>query len=133
MRLSYYGGGHYDSLCGLDFEAHITTTSPGDLESRALERSVQRQAAGHIGEQRRHAAAAGAADEQALELALGLSRREFDERNDDLDEAFLQAMGAKTESGKETAEAALLSGLQPAMTDAEFEAESKRQELIGNV
>jgi hypothetical protein len=43
IRLSYYGGGHYDSVVGEDFQAGLLTAAPGDTESAFLGRARRRQ------------------------------------------------------------------------------------------
>ncbi|RLN97730.1 hypothetical protein BBJ28_00019557 [Nothophytophthora sp. Chile5] len=36
IRLSYYGGGHYDSLVGSDFDANVIRETPGEWEQRHI-------------------------------------------------------------------------------------------------
>lgn len=36
VRLSYYGGGHYDSLVGVDHAANCIHDTPGDWERRHI-------------------------------------------------------------------------------------------------
>lgn len=38
-RLSYYGGGHYDSLVGADHAANLIRETPGQWEQRHIEYS----------------------------------------------------------------------------------------------
>jgi hypothetical protein len=42
--LSYYGGGHYDSITGPGFERALLTSAPGEVERRFFARLEARQA-----------------------------------------------------------------------------------------
>ncbi len=81
LRLSFYGGGHYDSIVGEDHRTHVTSQEPGALELRALERARARSQRGISA--RGGAAAGGPAyaaggGDAALDAALRASRVAWD-------------------------------------------------------
>lgn len=90
MRLSYYGGGHYDSLVrvgGRDGGEAGGGEVPGMVENRALEMAQQRQAAstgrGAFGmEESKQRSDQEATEEAAVEAALKASREDFDSFTD---------------------------------------------------
>jgi hypothetical protein len=43
VKLSYYGGGHYDSITGPGFEAALLRLTPGEAERRFFARRAARQ------------------------------------------------------------------------------------------
>lgn len=83
LRLSYYGGGHYDSIVGPGFETALMNSRPGDHEAAFLttarDRSIRAVGAMRAGH-----------DDAALEAALRMSRETFDTYSTSLD-AALQA------------------------------------------
>ncbi|KAG5176729.1 hypothetical protein JKP88DRAFT_334777 [Tribonema minus] len=114
MRLSYYGGGHYDSLVPMEWAcaggyyegALYAGVMPGVLEAMALERSRARRA-----QQERAAAAAAAGDGGAaagaadrvgetaiVELALQQSRDEFDAQPGALEQALAASLSLTDET-----------------------------------
>ncbi len=95
MRLSYYGGGHYDSLVpsgggggGVGGSAPpLLAEAPGVVEARAVEMARQRQraaaqAVGLAEEETKRRSDEEATEAEAMHAALRLSRREFDAGGD---------------------------------------------------
>ena len=92
MMLSYYGGGHYDSLVWQDpSKRHVAPTLPGVLEDRAIEMARQRHAAlssagshgGGVGiEETKRRSDEEATEQAAVEAALKASREDFDSFTD---------------------------------------------------
>lgn len=102
MRLSYYGGGHYDSLVPLEVGAGpeeagvmgvgvggggrppLLDEPPGVVEARAVEMARQRQraAAAGVAEEAKRRSDEEATEAEAVAAALRLSRQEFDCRVD---------------------------------------------------
>ena len=89
MRLSFYGGGHYDSVVGADHELHLIRTSPGVEEDQRLEAVRQRLAAGGY-EETKHQSDMAATEQAQLAQALQASRDMFDNLNQDLDDIFTE-------------------------------------------
>ena len=87
MRLSYYGGGHYDSVVGANHEAHLIRTAPGVEEERRLELVRQRVAAGGF-EESKQQSDVHATEQAQLAMALQASRNTFDNLDVDLDRIF---------------------------------------------
>lgn len=89
MRLSYFGGGHYDSIVGPGWDVNLLREPPGVVEARrvAVSRSVAAAVAagGDPGAPR----AAVSAEEAAVAAALAASRVEFDEAAENIDAALL--------------------------------------------
>ncbi|KAJ8608324.1 hypothetical protein CTAYLR_009413 [Chrysophaeum taylorii] len=82
MRLSYYGGGHYDSIVALGRHAPLLSTPPGHVESAKLFPLK--------------ASDEEATDAARVSAALAESRRLFDARDVDLEAALkasLEALG----------------------------------------
>ncbi|TMW63538.1 hypothetical protein Poli38472_002479 [Pythium oligandrum] len=89
--LSYYGGGHYDSLVGPNHVANIIQETPGEWEQRHIEYSrrinTREGATGVL--QRVQAASDRESTEVAqLEHILMVSRNEFDAMHSSLDESL---------------------------------------------
>ena len=90
MRLSYYGGGHYDSLVPVAGSAWVggrpplLDEPPGVVEARALEMARQRRraAAAGVAEEAKRRSDEEATEAEAVAAALRLSRQEFDCRVD---------------------------------------------------
>lgn len=80
MRLSYYGGGHYDSVVGRDHASHLLRSAPGTLENGRIGAAAQR-GAGALEETKRHSDVA-AAEGAELSAALTSSRQDFDRMQD---------------------------------------------------
>jgi hypothetical protein len=123
LRLSFYGGGHYDSLVGADFASHLLTSRPGEHEAAVLERAqrweqrrLQTQAGAQAGTEA-EAVGSGAAPvpnagsprapeesdaEQALlQAAVEESRHAFEHADASLDAALLRSMGIADDDAAE--------------------------------
>ena len=87
MRLSYYGGGHYDSVVAAHHENHLIRTAPGVEEDRRLDLVRQRVAAGGF-EETKQLSDVHATEQAQLAMALQASRNTFDNLDDDLDVIF---------------------------------------------
>jgi hypothetical protein len=96
IRLSYYGGGHYDSVVGPDWQPNLLRSPPGELEVRTIERQARARALGAGSGGSVHAALAAseaeAAEAATLRAALDASRGEF-EATASVDIALLLSMG----------------------------------------
>jgi hypothetical protein len=91
IRLSYFGGGHYDSVVGLGWRENLLREAPGSVEARriAASRALASSAAGG-GETAALAASDVASTEDAtVAAALALSRDEFDASAENIDAALL--------------------------------------------
>ncbi|CAI5728859.1 unnamed protein product [Hyaloperonospora brassicae] len=94
IRLSYYGGGHYDSLTGPDHQASLLCEAPGQWEQRHIgysrrinSRETRDDATGV--EQQVHARSNRERTEvEQLEHILMLSRNEFDAMDTSLEETL---------------------------------------------
>lgn len=90
MILSFYGGGHYDSILGPSFFSAILSTQPGVVEDNAISRARALVADGRAD---RHRAISGpsvsgaeatlwsdvqATENAALEMALSISRKDME-------------------------------------------------------
>jgi OTU domain-containing protein 5 len=76
MRLSYYGGGHYDSVVGRDHATHLLRSAPGAAEDRRIGAAAQR-VTGALEETKRQSDVA-ATEGAELSAALARSRNDFD-------------------------------------------------------
>ena len=103
IRLSYYGGGHYDSIVGPGWEANLLREAPGVVEARRIvaSRAVISAAAGGAAQP-----AALSAEDAAVAAALARSREEFDEAAENIDAALLSI---------ELAASAAAAGLDPGL------------------
>ena len=92
MRLSYYGGGHYDSVVRDAEPPLLYCEPPGQLEDAAIRRALARKRAADPAAARGAEAASDveATDAARVAAALELSRGEFEAHDDDL-EATLRA------------------------------------------
>jgi len=114
MRLSYYGGGHYDSIVVPDFPAHIVSRPPGEIEDAVINRLKSRltkargaaSAPGGAAALPLAGSAAGgwrteseemavvaesdidATDREALEFTIQLSRQDLGWAQEDIESAF---------------------------------------------
>lgn len=87
LRLSFYGGGHYDSIVGPAFNGFLLTTRPGLVEDTSIARA---RCLIDSGDRPRHSIArfsdtdslaasdVEATDNAALEMALSTSRKEME-------------------------------------------------------
>ena len=99
LRLSYYGGGHYDSVVDDKHIDRLLRSAPGEIEGLALASLAQRltQASSsvlHLEEARRVTDAA-ATEQAALDLALQMSRRDherYDWQDDDLETCLILSL-----------------------------------------
>ncbi|GLD97520.1 hypothetical protein PINS_up006210 [Pythium insidiosum] len=109
--LSYYGGGHYDSIVGPLHAQNIARESPGEWEARHIEYSRRintRELAGAAISQRQSAPSDAADSEMAqLEHILLVSRNEFDAMNSNLDETLRRTLEESQESALDSEQRAL--------------------------
>lgn len=82
IRLSYYGGGHYDSVVGAEWEANLLREAPGLVEARRI--AISRAGGGA-----ESAVRSGSGSDDALAAALTASREQFDEATENIDAALL--------------------------------------------
>lgn len=79
IRLSYYGGGHYDSVRGVGWESALLRSPPGVSERDAFAAAARRAASSAPGAMQSSLRESGAAATDAeLDAALTLSRAAFD-------------------------------------------------------
>ncbi|GAB9474936.1 hypothetical protein Gpo141_00012048 [Globisporangium polare] len=100
IRLSYYGGGHYDSLVGLNHSVNCIRDPPGEWEHRHIEysRRINTRVRDHddtaaTSEEGVVRQVAAESDRETTEMAqleetLLLSRTEFDGMNSNLDDTL---------------------------------------------
>ena len=89
MRLSYYGGGHYDSVVSSADPPPLSLV-PGQLEDTAIQRAENRQGMAGGVELSTRLSDEEATEQAALDLVLKASREGFDAQFEDL-EATLKA------------------------------------------
>jgi hypothetical protein len=108
IRLSYYGGGHYDSVVGPGWQANLlpaTEAAPaGTVETAAVEAARRRTAPGALGASLRDSDAA-ATEAAALADVLARSRDEYDGADTSLDVAMLMSLGVDPFAAPHTAAA----------------------------
>lgn len=92
MRLSFYGGGHYDSIVGPDHHQHLLQTQPGVTERTRIQWS-QSRGTGTLEETKQQSDLA-ATEEAEIEAALRESRRIFDGQAMDLECIFHEQLSA---------------------------------------
>eukprot|EP00968_Pinguiococcus_pyrenoidosus_P026785 scaffold7335_cov289-Pinguiococcus_pyrenoidosus.AAC.6 len=95
MRLSYYGGGHYDSIVTRDHVRVISRLRPGMLEEAALQRSDAREprrVRSNSAAEAQNPPSEGKEEEAELDLALEASRLDFDAQFEDLDAALVASV-----------------------------------------
>jgi hypothetical protein len=88
IRLSYFGGGHYDSVVGAGWRENLLPGPPGAVEARRIAASRAAATSGGMGDS---AAALDIAstEEATIAAALALSRDQFDMSTENLDAALL--------------------------------------------
>lgn len=120
MRLSYYGGGHYDSVVGPGWEANLLREPPGTVEVRRIEvsRALVTAAAAAGGAPGAAPSAAVSAEDAALAAALAASREQFDEAAENIDAALLsiELAASQAESAAAPGGAAAAAGAPAAAT-----------------
>jgi OTU domain-containing protein 5 len=82
MRISYYGGGHYNSVEGPDFEANLNLSPPGELEMSRMRQRISRT------ESATQEASGEATAEDDLANAIKASRDTFDGHFTSLEDAY---------------------------------------------
>lgn len=97
--LSYYGGGHYDSIVGPQHGANLIREPPGEWERRHLviSRRINTREGGSISSQRVTESTPTTSEREAVEMAqleqiLMLSRNEFDAMRSNLDETLKRTL-----------------------------------------
>lgn len=113
IRLSYFGGGHYDSVVGADWERNLLTDAAGTAEERRLNGARRLRALGAAGGAAGAAALAGdAAAEEAATLASALeaSRRQYDESDASVEVALLVSLGLDPDTAAQAAARAAAAG-----------------------
>mmetsp|Transcript_8068 Transcript_8068/g.10706 ORF Transcript_8068/g.10706 Transcript_8068/m.10706 type:complete len:624 (+) Transcript_8068:104-1975(+) len=92
MRLSYYGGGHYDSIQAADHsQTIISDRLPGETEDEAIIRSRRRNTIGGY-EEAKQRSDEEATERTAMNLALQASREEFEAQNEDVENALIASL-----------------------------------------
>ena len=95
MRLSYYGGGHYDSIVREGEPGVLYCEPPGQLEDAAISRSRSRTRDAPREERRAvEASDVEATDAARVEAALDLSRRDFEAHDVDLEQTLRLSLEA---------------------------------------
>lgn len=98
MRLSYYGGGHYDSVVDSRLLQSFSSISkrPGEIEAAAIERSRNRWMMAHSQlsvESVRQLTDVAATEQASLDIALQESRRlQMDSEYDDLETTLMMSI-----------------------------------------
>jgi len=94
MRLSYYGGGHYDSIYGADHDRFVITHAPGKVEEEAIEHAHRRKTTCSAGayEEAKQRSDMEETDRATINLALEASRREFDAQQEDFDAVLVASL-----------------------------------------
>jgi OTU domain-containing protein 5 len=89
MRLSYYGGGHYDSVVSLDGFEPLSRRPPGEEETNRIALAQERNDLGIVDETKEQSDVL-ATEQEALSVALQVSRDDFERLEIDLDVLFEQ-------------------------------------------
>ncbi|KAJ0411189.1 hypothetical protein ATCC90586_008905 [Pythium insidiosum] len=108
--LSYYGGGHYDSIVGPRHTQNIVREPPGELEARHIEyaRRINTRELPGAGISQRATPSESADTEMAqLEHILMISRNEFDAMNSNLDETLRRALDESHATARDSEQRAL--------------------------
>jgi OTU domain-containing protein 5 len=132
IRLSYYGGGHYDSVVGSDWEANLLRESPGEREDRIIAHARRRNDSVAVG----GAIATLDPDAAALDAALDASRAAFDECDSNVDVALLLSMGVDPATAALVAPSESAGGIESAIVSRiidETEAEATQRALLEQV
>jgi len=117
MRLSYYGGGHYDSVVGPDHAIHLLRSAPGTAEDLRICTTAQRGA--RVLEETKQQSDVSATEGAELSAALAQSRSDFDQTQDlewIFSEQIADAMAAADR--EETNQSLLASAEQQELADA---------------
>lgn len=104
MRLSYYGGGHYDSIVDIRHDEQVVRRKPGEVEDMSIARSRNRWLMNHnrmtVDEVRRMTDVE-ATDQAALDSALQESRRlQMSNEYGDLESVLTLSLQDHTTDGK---------------------------------
>ncbi|KAL4160265.1 hypothetical protein PRNP1_000836 [Phytophthora ramorum] len=98
IRLSYYGGGHYDSLVGPDHETNLIRETPGQWEQRHIGYSHRinsretRNEVASIEQQVQTESDRERTEVEQLEHILMISRNEFDAMDTSLEETLKKSL-----------------------------------------
>jgi len=117
MRLSYYGGGHYDSVVGRDHALHLLRSDPGAAEDLRITAAAQRGS--RALEETKRQSDVSATEGAELSAALAQSRSDFDQTQDlewIFSEQIADAMAAA--DTEETNQSLLMSAEQRELADA---------------
>mmetsp|Transcript_3871 Transcript_3871/g.6041 ORF Transcript_3871/g.6041 Transcript_3871/m.6041 type:complete len:631 (-) Transcript_3871:59-1951(-) len=133
IRLSYYGGGHYDSLVPLqgDRFSFERPGTPGHVEERAIIRSLERNRLAEGGglEEAQRASDTEATERAALEMAIEASRNDLANWGDkDLETCLrlsAQECGSGTYENKDTEESAVAESQQLLINSAVEQSEKE--------
>ncbi|CAH0479337.1 unnamed protein product [Peronospora belbahrii] len=146
IRLSYYGGGHYDSLVGPDHEINLIRETPGEWEQRHIRYSRQinsrdlRDSVTGVELQMPAQSDRERTEVEQLEHILMLSRNEFDAMDTSLEEilkltlaehdreALLQQAQREFEEIKEATRESEMGAIQAELL-AKAKAESEEEQL----
>lgn len=127
MRLSYYGGGHYDSIIDAKHNDQLLQSAPGEAETLALTRVTERVALASSSSPLEEATRESdfqATEQAALDLAVQMSRSDNDNFNwqDDLETCLTMSLEEYSHKGRHS------SGAMDIVTDTR-----KRDETGNNV
>lgn len=133
MRLSYYGGGHYDSIIDGHHAEHLLTRKPGEVEELRINASRNRfilassrgGSAGNDVAAVRAMSDLEATEAMTLEAALQESRRLHKNREyDDLETCLAHSLQGYKENEEQLIEQAMISSLDPTATEEVMVAEA---------
>lgn len=103
IRLSYYGGGHYDSVRGVGWETALLRSPPGVSERVAFAAAARRAASSAPGAMLSslRESDAAATDAEALDAALTISRAAFDRMESmNIEEALQVSLAGARREGR---------------------------------
>ena len=121
MRLSYYGGGHYDSIVPIasDVPRSLLSTPPGDYEKRRIDLLAAQTAVG---------GGTLSTEVETIRRLMALTRDEYDSRID-LDVALANSLRETEEHDLEAARNASIAALSADMENRRQLEEAKRMSL----
>ena len=107
LRLSYYGGGHYDSIIDAKHSDQLLQSAPGEAETLALTRVTERVALASSSSPLEEATRESdfqATEQAALDLAVQMSRSDNDrfDWQDDLETCLTMSLEEYSHKGRHT-------------------------------
>lgn len=107
LRLSYYGGGHYDSIIDAKHSDQLLQSAPGEAETLALTRVTERVALASSSssslEEATRLSDFQATEQAALDLAVQMSRSDNDrfDWQDDLETCLIMSLEEYSHKGRQ--------------------------------